>query len=56
MHPHHTTEHLIVLWPSDGQGNWTSTGCTTDLDQLEPNGIVICLGDHLANFAVLVVS
>lgn len=38
----------------NGQGNWTTFGCTTRMES--ESGVVVCECNHLTNFAVLVVS
>ena len=37
-----------------GLGNWTTEGCNTTLDR--ESGVVVCMCNHLTNFATLVVS
>lgn len=41
---------------ADGQGKWSTDGCSTTLtDNMDPD-VVKCLCTHLTNFAILVVS
>ena len=47
------TLHWNMLCYTDGQGNWTSEGCTTIDDG---SGVIHCNCTHLTNFAILVVS
>ena len=47
------TIHQNMLCYTDGEGNWTSEGCTTIDDG---SGVIQCNCTHLTNFAVLVVS
>ena len=47
------TLHWNMLYYTDGEGNWTSEGCTTIDDG---SGVIHCNCTHLTNFAILVVS
>ena len=53
---HHNCNYSITMLPpcKDGSGNWTNSGCSTNGPSSD--GIVKCSCNHLANFALLVVS
>ena len=50
---HHYDNNYIVQLP-DGQGNWSTDGCTTVYDRDDTDNVT-CLCNHLTNFACLVV-
>ena len=43
-----------LIFYKDGNGNWTNSGCSTSGPSSD--GIITCSCNHLANFALLVVS
>ena len=51
-----TNSSYCVYWDSeanDGYGNWSTNGC---YNNETVNGRIVCLCNHLTNFAILTVS